>query len=83
MLETEDQTEFFEQCLRSFAGQDIGACAAFNIYLSDLGREQIPFETLKAEYDAERAERLRHVDPAELAAFEEWKSRQIEPKDAA
>ena len=83
MQEAEDRTDFFEQCLRSFAGQDIGACAAFNMYLRELGREQIPFERLKDEHEEERAETLRHVDPAELAAFEAWKSHQIEHKDAA
>ena len=83
MLEADDRTEFFEQCLREFAGRDPGACAAFNMYQSQLGREQVPFATLKAEYEAERAEFLRHVDPAELAAFEAQQKDSAELKDAA
>ena len=55
MLEPEDQTAFFENYLRQWAGQDRGAAVAYNRYLRELGREQVPFDVLAAEYAAAQA----------------------------
>ena len=55
MLESEDRTALFEQYLRAWAGQDRGAATAYNRYLSELGREQVPFDVLAAEHAAAQA----------------------------
>ena len=55
MLEREDRTALFESYLREWAGSDPEACRAYNYYLHELGREQVPFDVLAAEHAAAQA----------------------------
>ena len=68
MLEAADRTELFEETLREMAGQDAGACMAYNRYLRELGREQAAFDVLAAEHAAAQAKfRAEHGLPPDAA----------------
>ena len=68
MLEADDQTARFESHLRGWAGSDLEACRAYNLYLHALGREQADFDELAAESAAARTKLLAKYGPPPDAA---------------